>query len=92
MDWHLLPVLFVMSAVVDACLSPIMGLVADCDEVGLGGCAHVQASVDGVALSLCRKLCLVLCFHYFPCLWISWFVLSLKVGLVHLTGLYSWLL
>ena len=54
---------------------------------------YVQASVGGVDLSLHRKLCLVLCpYHHFPYLWVSFLVLSLLVGLIHLICLYSWLL
>ena len=36
-DWHLFPELSVTSVVLEGCLSPVMGPVIDCAEVGLGG-------------------------------------------------------
>ena len=36
-DWHLFHELSFTSVVLDGCLSPIMGPVTDCAEVGLGG-------------------------------------------------------
>ena len=36
-DWYLFRELSVTSVVLEGCLSPIMGLVTDCMEVGLGG-------------------------------------------------------
>ena len=36
-DWHLFPGLSVTSVVLEGCLSPVMGPVIDCVEVGVGG-------------------------------------------------------